>query len=69
MGGGDMSETAEWKPRTADEAVSGEEAITRLVRRVSTITRDLVLRAAYLSKDFDAAGAGAGCARQEENAK
>lgn len=69
MGDADMSETAEWEPRTVDEAVGGEEAITRLVGRVRTIARELVLRRMYLSKDLGVAGAGAGCARQEEKAK
>jgi hypothetical protein len=69
MGGADMSETTEGESRTVDEAADGEEAITRLVRRVSAIARDLVLPAVYLSKDLGAAEAGAGCARQEEKAK
>ncbi|HEX6448374.1 MAG TPA: hypothetical protein VF060_02825 [Trebonia sp.] len=69
MGGAEMSETAKREPRTVDAVADGEEAITRLVRRVSTITRDLALRAVYLSKDLGAAEAGAESARQEEKAK
>jgi hypothetical protein len=64
-----LSETAEWEPRTVHKAADGEEAITRLVRRVNAIARDLALRAVYLSKDLGAAEAGAECARQEEKAK
>src|SRR5262249_27867203 len=58
MGGGDMSETAEWELRAVDEAVGGDKAITRLVRRVSAIARDRMLRAVYPLKDLGVAEAG-----------